>query len=654
VQLTPAAAVAYLGGTPVELVARIRNVGTDVDQYNMEVSNLDPAWYTVDAQSMSLFPGDSQPIPIRIHVPDGTRPGEYRFVVRATSVFDARETNTASGKLDVLVKPVPVVEPPHPVAAPPVPAAQPAGTLGVAPVPDSVRVTLNPATVEIAAGGPPVEISAAIRNPNPAITDFSLEVENLDRSWYSLSAPRVAVYPGDSAAIRIQLHPPATGDTRPGEYSFVVRARAAGNPALAGVTGGAVRVLPPVQRAPEVISITPAANWQAPARTSAIVAPPVPAPGGGGQAAGAAPQAPLELVRVTLNPAQTKAIAGAAPGVVVVNVQNTSSTPEQYTVEVEDLDPSWYTVAARTVAVAPGATMPVAMKIAPPLGARSGPYTYAVRARSTANPLAAGVARGLVQLRNPAVFQAELAPRRFTGPRGKFEVRLANSGADDVALDLTGNDPEGALAFGFKTANPTVPARGRAIVPVVVRARGFRPVGEDHKYAFTLAARPVEGEESEARQVAGEFVHRPRFKSWVQPILGALILLLLLWFISPLRPDLGKLPAVGPFFAGIGSALAGKPLPPGTPTADLTPTGPVFQGGFLKLHDTFPTVIGSPLENETSDAAGNAHQRTSTGYLTYITGTNDFYFTGQTPDGKLGKLYRFTLRDNQMVDVTPP
>jgi hypothetical protein len=92
------------------------------------------------------------------------------------------------------------------------------------------------------------------------------------------------------------------------------------------------------------------------------------------------------------------------------------------------------------------------------------------------------------------------------------------------------------------------------IVPVAVRARGLRPVGEDRKYAFTLAARPVEGEESEARQIAGEFVHRPRFKSWVQPLLAALLLLLLIWFISPLRPDLGKLPAVGPFFAGIGSA----------------------------------------------------------------------------------------------------
>jgi uncharacterized membrane protein len=655
VNLTPGAAVAYLGGAPVEMIARIRNVGTDVDQYNMEVSNLDPAWYTVDAQSMSLFPGDSQAIPIRLHIPDSARPGEYRFVVRATSVFDARETNTASGKLDVLLKQAPAIEPPlQPVAPPPVPtgAAQPAGTLGVAPVPDAVRVTLNPATVEIAAGGPPVEISAAIRNPNPSITDFSLEVENLDRSWYSLSAPRVAVYPGDSAAIRIQLHPPATGDTRPGEYSFVVRARAVGNSALVGVTGGAMRVLPPVQRAPEVITITPAANWQAPAPNPSPAA--VPATGSSGRAVPAQPEAPLELVRVTLNPAQTKAIAGAAPGVVVVNVQNASSTPEQYTVEVEDLEPSWYTVAARTVAVAPGATMPVAMKLQPPLGARSGPYTYAVRARSTANPLATGVARGLLQLRNPAVFQAELTPRRFTGPRGKFELRLSNSGADDVALDLTGTDPEGALSYGFKTANPTIPAKGRVIVPVAVRARGLRPVGEDRKYAFTLAARPVEGEESEALQIAGEYLQSPRFKSWVQPLLAALLLLLLIWFISPLRPDLGKLPAVGPFFAGIGSALAGKPLPPGTPTAELTPGGPVFQGGFLKLHDTFPTVIGSPLENETSDAAGNAHQRTSTGYLTYITGTNDFYFTGQTPDGKLGKLYRFTLRDNQMVDVTPP
>ena len=103
VQLTPPAVQVPAGGTPVEITALIRNAGATVDQYSIEMENIDPSWYTITEQSVALFPGDSAPIIIRIHPPKGTgtRAGNYKFIVRARSHADPSLVGTTKGEIQV-------------------------------------------------------------------------------------------------------------------------------------------------------------------------------------------------------------------------------------------------------------------------------------------------------------------------------------------------------------------------------------------------------------------------------------------------------------------------------------------------------------------------------------------------------------------------
>lgn len=69
------------------VIVTVQNAGTTVDQYTIEIENLDANWYTVTAGKVALFPGDSAPVTIMIHPPKlpGIIAGRYTFEVRAVS-----------------------------------------------------------------------------------------------------------------------------------------------------------------------------------------------------------------------------------------------------------------------------------------------------------------------------------------------------------------------------------------------------------------------------------------------------------------------------------------------------------------------------------------------------------------------------------------
>ncbi len=371
-----------------------------------------------------------------------------------------------------------------------------------------------------------------------------------------------------------------------------------------------------------------------------------------------------EPITVNLTPPDVKVAAGGEPVEIVANIRNAGTTVDQYSLEVENLDPSWYTVGAQSVSLFPGDSAPIPIRIHPPKGSttRAGHYTFVVRARSHADPTLVGVTKGVVQVGSYSIFQAELAPKRVTGRRGKFNLSLANGGNNEIQLELSGRDPEAALTFGFKSSAPTVAPGSKLVVPVVVHPKGMRLAGGSRRYPFVIQIRPTDGEDKDAREVAGELVHKPRFRSWGKPFFAALALFAVMAFISPMGANFGLLPnPFGSWFMQIRfwdqwlSPIAKQVIPtqptavPGSPTAI-----PIYApgSGFEQVHNTFPTLIGDPLQNEWNDAAGNAHQRTSQGDLTYIRATNDFYFSGKGPDGK-GKFYSYTIRQGKLLETTP-
>ncbi|MDE2843017.1 MAG: hypothetical protein OXN21_06510 [Chloroflexota bacterium] len=93
-----AAAPEALSGPPGEQVTaqvQVQNFGRVVDAYSVEVQGLNPDWYVLSTDSVSLFPGDSGQLNLVINIPagSGATAGWYEFYIRvASGVFPGEET----------------------------------------------------------------------------------------------------------------------------------------------------------------------------------------------------------------------------------------------------------------------------------------------------------------------------------------------------------------------------------------------------------------------------------------------------------------------------------------------------------------------------------------------------------------------------------
>jgi hypothetical protein len=102
VELTPARLEMEPGGTSVEVVATLQNLGDVVEQYAVEVSGLDQDWYTAPVTSVSLFPRDQDQVRISLHPPrrPGVKAGSYKFRVTVRARGDSASAS-AEGVLDL-------------------------------------------------------------------------------------------------------------------------------------------------------------------------------------------------------------------------------------------------------------------------------------------------------------------------------------------------------------------------------------------------------------------------------------------------------------------------------------------------------------------------------------------------------------------------
>lgn len=358
------------------------------------------------------------------------------------------------------------------------------------------------------------------------------------------------------------------------------------------------------------------------------------------------PAAVSEPIVVNLSPPEIKVAAGAEPVELNAVVRNASPTVDQYRIEIENLDPSWYTVTVDSVALFPGDSASIPIKLHPPKNSntRAGHYTFIVRARSNADPSLVGVTKGVVQIGSYSIFQAELAPKRASGRKGNFRLNLSNGGNSEVQLDLSGRDAENKLRFGFRPSRPTVVPNTKKSIPVVVKPKGIHLVGQEERYQFIITAQPTDGTEKDAREAQGELAHKPMFATWKWP-LAFLALLLLLFVWAAFKPDVNPcsaqflIPSGARFYTGF-ACQAGvlKPFAPATGTSKegSCQSGP----GFTEVRKNYNNLIGDCVESEWADALGNAHQRTQNGELMYFTAQAkgaEIYFFGSN-----NKIFTFT------------
>ena len=521
VTLTPDEVTATGQSDPEQLLLRVQNTGSTADQYVIDIEGIDAGWYTIEERELALFPGDSVSRRIKLHLPDKsqTEPGRYVFEILTRSRSDAAVIGRVKGALRITA--------------------------------DPVEIDLVPQKVQTSAGAEPVVVTAKVRNQAGVGADqYFVEVMGIDAAWSTLEVGSVVIFPGDTLDVPIKLHPPRERSTRPGSYPFTIKVRAQNDPSIIGETQGTIEIAPdPVEvtlsppQVKMVIGDPPTDvtanihNLRAPAGQYSISLDGIGpswytivsksvrmAPGEGatvpiklhppginnmpgnytfavtvsassGAESVAAAYGEINLVShpimLEINPADIDATPGSLPVEVQVTLRNAGDIVDKYSIEVEGIDRSWYTIDDNSASLFPGDGAKLPFKIHLPRGAiRAGRYPFKVRARSHTDKTCVKEAAGAINVARQLALDIEIDPQRVTGTQGQYRVTLVNSGNADVAVELSGRDPEAALIFQFDSASVTVTAGSRQVVPLTVRVRDQKEYKSDHAYQFTLTARP--------------------------------------------------------------------------------------------------------------------------------------------------------------------
>ena len=233
------------------------------------------------------------------------------------------------------------------------------------------------------------------------------------------------------------------------------------------------------------------------------------------------------LIRVVLSQSELQIEPGQR-GELIVTVQNLSEIVDQYSIEAEGLEASWYTIPISEVSLFPQDEERARIQLHPPAGAeaQAGKYDFVVRVTSRENPTERTSVPATLQVLSVLAFELGLSPQRTsTAKEGVFQVRLANPSNVDLTVELSATDPEEACVYRFEPQRVIVGAGQSKGVSLIVAPKRKPPRGETARYDFTVRAVPAEAP-AKARAVTGQLEHRSRMPRWALPalIIGLLLL----------------------------------------------------------------------------------------------------------------------------------
>src|SRR5688500_12615420 len=203
------------------------------------------------------------------------------------------------------------------------------------------------------------------------------------------------------------------------------------------------------------------------------------------------------------------------------------------------------------------------------------------------------------------------------------------------------------LNYRFRPSHPTVNPGSKLAVPGSVKPQGLRLVGPQTTHRFILSARPVDGDEKDAKEVQGELVHKPWFRGWKWPVILTILGLLLLFFIV-VKPDIN--PCGRQFFLfpapnGISQArfyygmfcdnYDFKPFQAKREDVALPPEACHGGEGLSQVQSRHEELLGRCIDTEWYDDF-NAHQRTTKGRLMWVPKPHK-----DAADARLSQIYFF-------------
>jgi hypothetical protein len=233
------------------------------------------------------------------------------------------------------------------------------------------------------------------------------------------------------------------------------------------------------------------------------------------------------LIRVVLSQGALR-IEPGQQGELLVTIQNLSEIVDQYSIQVDGLEPSWYSVPISEVSLFPQDQERARISLHPPSGfeAEAGRYDLMVRVISRENPTERTSVPATLEVLPTLALEVGLSPQRASSTRdGVFQVRLANPSNVDLTVDLSASDPEEGCVYRFQPQRASVAAGENRVVTLRVSPKAKPPRGEARRYDFTVRAEPTMGS-MQAQVVIGSLEHRSAVPKWALPaaIVAALLL----------------------------------------------------------------------------------------------------------------------------------
>ena len=224
-----------------------------------------------------------------------------------------------------------------------------------------------------------------------------------------------------------------------------------------------------------------------------------------------------DKIEVTIAPT-TFALAAGDTVEATATIRNLGQSVDQLTLNIEGLDPGWYTLPVSSVALFPNDQDNLKIILHPPKTAetKGGSYPFRINVVSQENPDEKSTVDLAIEIRTVPGVEFSISPETISGRKGTYQIVVNNPGDSEATLNLTASDARGTLRYDLHPESLTVPGGGRSEAALKVRLGwlalfDFALFGRERKFDFQVLAALPEAEE--AKIVNGQLVRIPWYRT---------------------------------------------------------------------------------------------------------------------------------------------
>ena len=220
-------------------------------------------------------------------------------------------------------------------------------------------------------------------------------------------------------------------------------------------------------------------------------------------------------IQVTVTSESLVAMAGETVET-SATLQNLGQTIDQFTVSIEGLDASWFTLPVSSVALFPNDKDNLKIILFPPktTETKAGSYPFRIRVASQEDPTETATVDLNIEIQALPEIELSISPPRIVGRRGVYQIVVRNPSDREAQQKLEVSDDQGILRYHLQPEFLTVPGKGQAQSTLEVSLTWMAFFGGDKEFNFQVLATLPEAEEG--KTVDGQLVRIPWYRMLTQ------------------------------------------------------------------------------------------------------------------------------------------